>query len=349
MIWKYWPLALIASIAGLCVCLRHEGPAALIPDETHYNFGTVDLNQQVKHRFVLRNTSSKEAIVVEDVKRACSCSSFKLSNSQIPAGGRASLEVEFNAGTIVGGRWSSIAIAWHNEKNAVQRILKLEFGATVAVNLTSDPQSLDFGSVDNDHEPVVSEIELARGNSQEHWSDLVLGAQPANVVAARLQRGGNNTWLLRATLDPRTLPVGLYSGGVELKYKTRDGYLPATFTVPLHAKITSTIACSPAYLYIPTLKVGQHSEQTIRVTGWKNPNWKIKSCISSDPEFISVQEPRVNGGCVELPCLIQGVIHDDEKDLNAALAGSKSGTLVIEIDADRPRKLLVPYIGTVDP
>ena len=197
---------------ALMLCLGAAGPVAAgtAPDETVFDFGTVERGTQVEHTFRLPNRGGGE-LRIENVKSSCGCAVGVASAREIPPGGEGRVTVRLDTARMA-GRATKVVSVYTNDPAAP--VVSLALAGQVLADLVVTPSTLYLGRLKRG-EPVRREALITPGRPGATYAvTSVDPADPALHVTLEPAAGGSGQRLV-VELD-RKVPLGRISDQLTL-------------------------------------------------------------------------------------------------------------------------------------
>lgn len=119
--------------------LAWAGGASISFDKESHDYGRVLYGNSVKHQFVISNAGT-QTLVIDKLQATCGCTRTIKGASEIPPGGKTTLEAEFDTiGLRPGRKEKSIYV---HSNDAVRPVVRLTLLADVVRDISVEPQSL---------------------------------------------------------------------------------------------------------------------------------------------------------------------------------------------------------------
>ena len=206
---------MIVALA-LSVLLLASAPAAaaaprLAPEETVFDFGTVERGAMVEHTFRLPNRGDG-LLLVDHVKGSCGCTVAVVSAHDVAPGGEARITVTLDTARMA-GRTSKVVDVYTNDP--AQPVTALAMTGQVEADLIVAPSPLYLGRV-RSGEPVRREVLIAPGRAGTAYTvTAVEHASP--VLDARLEPRADGPGQRLVVALARHVPLGRLSEQLTLR------------------------------------------------------------------------------------------------------------------------------------
>lgn len=308
--------------------LTVDGPDIHLSD---FTFG----DKQV-HSFVLKNSSWGTSLIITKIEKSCSCTSFEIDAKEIAPRKSVKLVATLAAEKTPGLTEGKLKIRWKvdGEKKEYETELRLTANSIALIN--PDPASVGFNAVSVEAKPISLTISLKRGKLKEFWDDLAVTSSNSAITAS-VEKLNSNAYNLKVTLDPNTLPVGLFKDAILIKGLSQGKELAHPLELPVFALITSEVSPEPRKLNIGNVTQSKEATVRFKIVSAKVPDLKFVSASSSEPEFIQIAFDHKERNSIWLKCKITP----------GETLGKRSGTLLVDLVSDHPRKVSVPYSAEV--
>ncbi|MCC6729973.1 MAG: DUF1573 domain-containing protein [Chthonomonadales bacterium] len=259
--------------------LRKPASGPLAPASATYRFGTVAAGAIVRHRFALRNTSGRPLTVI-GVTASCSCTSARVLEPEVPAGGRAVVEVTYMPsfdlkGTYRDSRRADVYVRGHDGP-----VASVTVEATVRCSVMASAAEVAFG-------------EVRSGSARERTVTLTVDRhervrlEPAAGAARRFTR---------ATLSPpragangarvQTLRVAVLAGApvgelkAEIGLKAQGG---TRVSLPVTATVVGPVTADPDILFFADVRRGEPASLTFALRAAGAERCRVRSLRSDSP------------------------------------------------------------------
>jgi hypothetical protein len=288
------------------------------------------------HTFVLKNSSWTTPIVITKIEKSCSCASFEIESMTVAPRKSVKLLAILAAEKMPGLTEGKLMIKWQvkDYKKVYETELKLSANTVALIN--PDPASATFNAVSVDAKPVSFSIALKRGKLKDAWDDLV-ATSSNSAITATVEKLNANAYNLKVTLDPSSIPVGLFKDAILIKGVSAGKELEHSLEIPVFALITSEVSPDPRKLNIGNVTQGKEATVRYKIVSAKVPDLKFVSASSSEPDFIQIALDHKERNALWLKC----------KVTPGQTLGKHSGTLLVDLVSDHSRKVSVPYSAEV--
>jgi hypothetical protein len=122
-----------------------SGPAVIAAggsisfDKESHDYGRVLYGNSVKHQFVISNTGT-QTLTIEKLHATCGCTRTMKGSSEIPPGGKTTLEAEFDTNGLRPGRKEKSIYVHSNDP--IRPVVRLTLLADVVRDMSVEPPSL---------------------------------------------------------------------------------------------------------------------------------------------------------------------------------------------------------------
>lgn len=159
---KRWVFRLLVLMALLNVAATVTAFGGLVCDDPVYDFGVLPDSEQVKHTFVVRNTSA-ETIRIGGVRTTCGCTLANITGMVIPPGGESAVDAVFVLKGRLGPQEKPIHV---NAANPADGTLELMIRGVVTREIYLEKDVLHFGAIGAEHrDPLTARI----GSEGDQW------------------------------------------------------------------------------------------------------------------------------------------------------------------------------------
>jgi hypothetical protein len=335
------------------------------PRPTFHEFGDVMYGQRLRQVFRVRNEEGR-ALLVRDMLASCGCTQPQIRYVDaygslvegsrergqpvitLPAGVTADIVIEVDTTLVQTMNMDKLAQVRIRTDSDTNPYLTLEMHLVVVRAFRAVPPKLDLGQVpQSEGKSARSDITVdKKGNrSRIRAIDRVDGTFTAQMQETVIN--DETVWILTATAPPG-LPIGPAFGTVHLSTTSPDGTEGAPFSVPILAQVTQEVVVHP-----PLIALGQvDPAQGARFEA------EIVALVPGAPvKVISVR--REGEGADALSVETKAVSPDEEGRAarhTLALvvppglaAGATVGNIVVMLDDETVKKLVVPFTVNVRP
>lgn len=226
---------------SVCVAQEAAPKPMLVFDATHHDFGKVNAERKVVHRF--RATNKGQApLQIKQIIPSCGCTYTVLGQWYLKPGESTELEATFNPAGMRGLVRKSLQIV---SDDPVKPVQTLTFEAEVIQDIMPSTTVLFFDEVPRNASPRVATVRLESGNGQP-VRVLDAKAMAAPYLTAKYQPEGLNV-VLEVSFDPKQVPAGRAYGTDTLSVRTdnpKQGVLP----IQIQWQLRSSVVATPAHV-----------------------------------------------------------------------------------------------------
>lgn len=285
-----------------------------------YEFGSVEPDAEIEHRFVLTNQGNR-VVSILNVHVTCGCTKAVMTTNQVAAGGTAGLDVKINFKGRRGHLLKSLYVDTDDPGNPA---LRLEVTGTVLVPIEVQPEGIHFGTVGIEG-PIEREVLLtATGTNVFHIRSVTASSSRVSAKWETLEEGKR----YRVTViseGPRSYGSTMASIRVETDHP-RGGQVD----IPIAAFVAGDIVAAPGVLLlIPT---ATNAMRTSRLTLW--------SPASKPFKVTKVECP--GDGMTATVSVVSADRSQIEVKTWGALAGKDGSSLRIETDLATMKEVRIP-------
>ena len=302
-----------------------DGPRLVFTADGH-DFGPMEKNERAKHIAVFYN-AGRAPLTITKVKTHCGCAAALLSATTIEPGGRGTLLVSLDSGTLAGRRVKTVEVVTNSKTVPVA---KYPISFTVIADALLDPMVLVVratraaGEVKAHFDVHVMRPDLDLVIKQVKTSDPDLTATVVPLPPESKQAGYRVHLSFGPTFNARDFSerVTVYTNS------KRDPRL----TLTVIGSVRQTLLVVPERLYYPRLAPGEAVTRSIFVNRDDGQPLTVTAVTDSSGLFES-EMIRLTAGKWEIKVTIAG----------EALEHTVRGSLVIETDAPKEPRVAVPF------
>jgi Protein of unknown function (DUF1573) len=291
-----------------------------------HDFGKREKNERATHTAVFYNTGGAP-LVIEKVKTHCGCAAALLSAKSIPPGGRGTLSVTLNSGTLAGRRQKTVEVFTNSTRQPV---------ATYAISCSV--------IADAALDPIVLVVRATRSAGEVKSQFDVVAMRPGFDLKV--------TGVTTSNPDLTTRIEPLPAGGEKTGYRVHLRFGPAfdsrdftervtvstnsrrdpRLTINVIGSVRQSVLVVPERIYYPRLKPGRSLTRSIYV--YRNDGKPLTVTGVEDPS-----------GLFETELLQQTPEKWEVKVTIAGEAPTRTirGSLVILTDAASESRVTLPY------
>ena len=242
-------------------------------EERVHDFGATPRGPTLVHYFRFTN-SSKETVVISNVRVSCGCVTASSPVTQVKAGESSYITAHMDSRRFTGAKSVTVYVQFTSPR---YEEISLVVTANGRDDFTMFPDTMAFGSVVKGATPKGSIQVTLLGDA--NWEIRETKAD-SNYVKPEMKlvkrNGAEVTYEISASLRP-DLPVGKWFTDIWLQ--TSNPNL-AKVRVPLTVDVSAPVTATPVALMLGEIKVGDSVEQNVLVKGEKA--FKIKAVQGVD-------------------------------------------------------------------
>ncbi len=245
--------------------------------ETSHDFGSVAHGAKTEFRFELSNIYLED-VHIASVRSSCGCTSPSIEAPSLKTYEKGAIVAKYNSHLFYGHKGATITVTIDKPFYAT---VQLHVKGYIRSEVEFTPGSVQFGAIDRGQSAEKTVSVSRRGMS--NWKILeVRSANPhikVEAVPRATQYVGRVTYDLKVHLDENA-PTGFLRDRLVLV--TNDRSYPQV-PVLVEGQITSSLAVSPATLFMGVVKPGEKVTKRLVIKG-KRP-FKIVSIDCEDDSF----------------------------------------------------------------
>jgi hypothetical protein len=302
-----------------------DGPHLVFTANGH-DFGMQEKNTMTSHTAVFYN-AGRAPLTIRQVKTHCGCAAALLSADTIAPGGRGTLEVTLNSGSLAGRREKTVEVFTNSPSHPV---VKYPISCTVIADVALDPIVLvvratrSAGEVRAHFDAVVMRPGFDLEIREVRTSDPDLVAAVSPLPEGAKQTGYRIDLTFGPSFDSRD-----FSEKVTVHTNSqRDPHL----TLNVIGSVRQSVLVVPERLYYPRLRPGEPVTRNLYV--YRDDGRPLTVTGIEDPSgMFETELTRQTPAKWEIRVTIAG----------ESLARTVRGSLLITTDAEKGARVTVPY------
>ncbi len=310
------------------------------PVVLEHDFGLVRPRKTLAHLFRIQNDSS-ERLVLESIRKTCTCTVAQASSKTIEPGEEESFEVLYKTGGRLGEKNQSLDISFSS--GATTLCVELRVKAKVCLPLTPSPAKLTFGIIGREC-PAVEIIKL-QNFSARNWKSVAVLEAPAwlETDPAELlvdgdreadERSPRQVWSLAVRALTETLEPGMHQG--EIVLEADGGKVKGTVWADI--RIRDAVSAAPSLLMYGRIAPDVEVTKNVVVSFVSKPvRWKPEEVVirNETGESIALEWRVLTDLCWQLKATLSAERRSrDERILD--------GSLVLEFPDNGLPSLRIP-------
>ncbi len=310
-----------------------DPPKALFFTPAQMIVGDVRQYDKVQCTFTLHNDTPDE-IQITRLQSSCGCTLVEAESDRVEANETDPIKVTIAPGHRVGLFKTFIIVSWRILGAAEVFQSKLDLTYRSVRLIVTNPQSCDFGPVSAD-KPVSIQFEINRGEDKLDWDDLSLASTKLPVFLKKMSR---DKYAVSIVFPIDKFPLGLLKDKLTVNF-IKNGTVVEKQPVFVQMRLVSNIEIDPPTIYCGVITKTSVNHPCFQIKSSKNSDLRAIAIESSDPKFVQAKCIQTAPGELGFEC---------STDANNAAPGDHSGFLLITIQADKKRQIVVPFIAYVD-
>jgi len=309
------------------------GPPAMTGDEPHlvftadgHYFGMQEKNTKTSHTAIFYNAGNAP-LTISKVKTHCGCAAALLSSKTIEPGGRGTLKVTLNSGTLAGRREKTVEVFTNSKTHPVA---KYPISCTVIADAALDP--------------IVLVVRATRSAGEVKGHFFVRPMRPGFDLRIKEVRTSEPDLVAKVTALPATSKKAGYRVDLTFgpSFDSRDFSEKVTvytnskrdphLTLNVIGSVRQSVLVVPERLYYPRLKPGEPVTRNIYVYRDDGKPLTVKE-VEDPSGMFEIEQKQQTPAKWEIKVTIAGEV----------LERTVRGSLVITTDAKQGSRVTIPY------
>lgn len=253
---------------------------AVLPTASRsFDFGTVVRGSKIRHTFTIANSTSSQ-IRIADWRTKCGCTDVKAGARVIPPGTQTTLEATIDTTKFTGPKKSGLTLVFA-EPSFVE--VDLNLTCFIRGDITTNPGSLDFGTVRRGQGKPTANLVLAYAGGRPDWEIREMKTRTGWVKIRSSEQSrsadGQISFLLTAELQP-DLPTGPFKDEVKIR-SNEPNETPLPISVV--ANVQSAVSVAPSIINFGPVKPNQTVTKVVMLRGAEP--FSIKKVSTSKAEL----------------------------------------------------------------
>lgn len=336
---KFTALVCLPAFLLATFWIKYRGQNDLIviqsDKKTYVREGAVPQGQVCEHIFKIKNVDATRTAEVFQIQMGCSCTSVVMSRSKLLPGEVAEYKIRVDTRDRKDDLYALSTLTWKYLNESSLQYRQIGLIVHVVDILKMDPLNISFGAIPDSDLISSQNVTLRRGELKLSWDSIrVESTNPS--LKSEITQLNSNTYLLKVSVDPLTLPIGPVSSELKICCYSGKERLSHSFVIPVSGRRVSDIESKPLAVYFGAIPSGQLVKRAFTLSSPKKIN------------FISIQSSKS-------ACATATPLNKAGNDLNfeclfnsKGLRDNQGGQFLVTVQDGSLRKLIsVPFIAYV--
>jgi hypothetical protein len=331
--------AISMAILGLSIAtfLKDSPPTESVITK---QLGLLYTGQRITNSFVLENPLD-EVLKIVDIKDSCGCISYKISKTEIQAGGSAVLEVTYQLADKVGdARMTTLVLTETLKRRKLRHRFIIDVRGRTArvIEVARNQPIIQIGEFQVGGDAVERAYRITRGQHSMQWDTLTCECTNDDVNA-KVTKVAANEWNLELSMKNPSVIGDIRSHLTFCFWK--DGKRQAYNLVrPMEVGIIGPFVSSPKSVLFGTVSCGEKVEKFVRVVSTQQQDHRPIVVLSADSTDVGELQTKVMNRASEQGISI--IFRAGDKK------GTREGSVVITAQVDKTiYRMNVRYLASV--
>ncbi len=253
-----------------------EAPHIVFEDDSH-DFGNLYKGEKASHRFTFSNEGTDD-LVIQNVKTSCGCTAAALSQSSIPPGTRAEIEVTLSTNAFRGNVSKTVTVS-SNDPEKPHYVLTIE--ANVLEEVVAEPRHVWFDPVKLG-QSATREVDIKPVTDLKLKITKVRASNP--LLKLRYKKKDDENGYRVTVSTKKDAPLGRFAGDIQVFTNSKR---QSVVVIPFSGEIISDVSVFPAKVSYGVVHKGEETVRQILITVYKK-DVKLKE-FDVKPDYLSLR------------------------------------------------------------